>query len=105
MNPYHVPFLKLSSIRLEVEHVEEGAKSLKESQILDKDFRTEAFSGCILFRRFSTDVYPPWDQYKSGEKLDQYVGGHAFYKHPKLPKNGQKRPFSAPEIHQNTSCL
>ena len=32
-------------------------------------------------------------------------GGYAFYKHPKLPKNGQKQSFSAPEIHcQNPPC-
>ena len=31
--------------------------------------------------------------------------GYAFYKYPKLPKNGQKLSFSAPEIHrQNTPC-
>ncbi len=58
------------------------------------------------YRRISTDFWPPWDQYKSGEKVDQYIRGIiAFYKHPKLPKNGQKQSFSAPEIHrQNTLC-
>ncbi len=49
-----------------------------------------------LFRRFSTDFWPFWDQCKSVEKLDQYVGGYAFYTHPKLPQNGQKWSFSAP---------
>ncbi len=29
---------------------------------------------------------PPWDQYKSGKEVDQYLGGYAFYKHPKLLK-------------------
>ncbi len=41
------------------------------------------------YRRISADFPrifdPPWDQYKSGEKVDQYVGGgYAFYKYPKL---------------------
>ncbi len=52
---------------------------------------------------FSTDFWPPpppGDQYKSGEKVDQYVGGYAFYKHSKLLKTGQKRLFSALEIHR-----
>ena len=55
------------------------------------------------YRRISADFPrifdPSGDQYKSGEKVDQYVGGYAFYKHLKLPKNGQKQSFSAPEIH------
>ncbi len=51
------------------------------------------------YRRISAD------QYKSGEKVDQYVGGYAFYKHPKLPKKGQKQSFSTPAIHcQNPPC-
>ena len=46
------------------------------------------------------DFWPPWDQYKSGEKVDQYVGGYAFYKHPKMAKNSrfQPRKFTA-RIH------
>ena len=41
------------------------------------------FSG---YRRISADfprILTPLDQYKSGEKVDQYVEGYAFYKHPK----------------------
>ncbi len=62
-------------------------------------YRVDSFPPIGGFPPIFHGFWPPWDQYKSGEKVGQYVGGYAFYKHPKLLKNGQKQLFSAPEIH------
>ena len=65
------------------------------------------WSGCILFR-FPPIFYifwPHWDQYKSGEKVDQYLGGMPFINTQNCSKivKKKKQPFSALEIHhQNT---
>ncbi len=61
------------------------------------------------YRRISADFPrifdPPEISTNLGRKWTNMQGVYAFHKHPKLPKNGPKQSFSAPEIHrQNPPC-